>query len=262
MELSYEGRVLGGGLLVQRGGVILTAAHCLRALPSEAKTLTATLACETEFEVRVDEVADWDLALLTAVDPGQCDYLPPQTDCCSPQDTWSAPYRPSLSDPHLDGVVIAGQCDYGLRDGTTITALELTVRQLLGDYSGYSGGPVEVEVGGQPRLVGILLEQYPDRSDATKASNVLFAAHIRHAILQFRRFDIGHLLPGGTPRSGPAAVSGSRPEVSPTAHAERRLKQVREWRETEVISPRAAEATELRILRMWLDAEPDGDTGA
>ena len=247
VELSYNDHVLGGGLLVQRGGVILTAAHCLRDLPAGEDQLSATLGTGQEFNVRVEEVVDWDLALLVAVDPNECDVPPPHTDACRSKDAWYAPYRPSVTDPHLDGLVMSEECAYGLTDGTEVTALQLGVNQLLGSYSGYSGGPVEADANGRPRLVGVLLEQYPDRSDPKRSSNVLFAARIQQAIMQFRRFDIENLFPGmGAEQRSRTA------HVSVDAAAEGRLLKLREWRETEVISIQAAKVTELRILEDWL----------
>jgi hypothetical protein len=254
VELSHDGRVLGGGLLIQRGGVILTAAHCLRALPAGEDRLDATLGSGQKLKVRVDEVVDWDLALLVAVNPDECDVLPPHADACRSKDAWFAPYRPSVTDPHLDGHVMSAECTYGLTNGTEVTALQLGVNQLLGSYSGYSGGPVEVDFSGRPRLVGVLVEQYPDRSDPDRSSNVLFAARIQQAIQRFRRFDMTNLLPGGAPTQ-----RSQRGDADVDAAVESRLRKLREWRETEVISSRAAKVTELRILQDWLRATPLND---
>ncbi|MFF5083482.1 trypsin-like serine protease [Actinoplanes sp. NPDC000266] len=254
VELSYDGHVLGGGLLIQRGGVILTAAHCLRTLPAGEDQLYATLGTGLKLKVRVDEIVDWDLALLVAVDPDECDVPPPCADACRSSDEWFAPYRPSITDPHLNGHVLSEDCVYGLTGGTEVVALQLGVNQMLGNYSGYSGGPVEADPGGRRRLVGVLLEQYPDRTDPDRSSNVLFAARIQQAIQRFRRFDMANLFPGGVPER-PAPP---RPDVD--AAVESRLRKLREWRETEVISSRAAKAIELRILQDWLRATPLIDT--
>lgn len=251
VELSHDGHVLGGGMLIQRGGVILTAAHCLRALPVGEDRLDATVGSGQKLKVRIDEVVDWDLALLVAVNPDECDVLPPRTDSCRSKDAWFAPYRPSVTDPHLDGHVMSDECTYGLTDGTEVTALQLGVNQLLGSYSGYSGGPVESAATGSPRLIGVLLEQYPDRSDPDRSSNVLFAARIHQAIQRFRRFDMANLFPGVVP----AQRSRTR-HADVDAAVESRLRKLREWRETEVVSARAAKVTELRILQEWLAATP------
>ncbi|MFC7533028.1 hypothetical protein [Actinoplanes sp. GCM10030250] len=234
--------------------MILTAAHCLRALPVGEVELTATLATGQKLRVRVEEVVDWDLALLVAVDPDECEVLPPHTDACRSKDAWFAPYRPSVGDPHLDGHVMSPDCAYGLTDGAEVTALQLGVNQLLGSYSGYSGGPVEVDAERSPRLVGVLLEQYPDRSDPDRSSNVLFAAQIQRAILRFRRFDIAHLFPGVVPADSSRTAP---PEAD--AVVEGRLRKLREWRETKVITSRAAKVSELRILEDWFRGPPQED---
>ncbi|MEU4160786.1 trypsin-like serine protease [Actinoplanes sp. NPDC026670] len=252
VELSHDGNILGGGLLIQRGGVILTAAHCLRGLPPDQEEFDATLGSGQKLRVRVEEVVDWDLALLVAVNPEECDVPPPHSDSCRSKDPWSAPYRPSVTDPHLDGQVIVDECTYGLTGGAEVRALQLGVNQLLGSYAGYSGGPVEAELNGRPRLVGVLLEQYPDRSHPERASNVLFAARIQQALLRFRRFDMANLFPG-------MVLPGRMGAVDET-EVERRLRRLRVWRETEVISNRTAKIFELRILEDWIRPSA-GDVG-
>jgi hypothetical protein len=84
---------------------------------------------------------------------------------------------------------------YRCEAGHEIEALQLGCSQRLGDYSGYSGGPVERHVTGrEPALVGVLLEQYPDRQTVDRASDVLFAATIAEALRRFDCLGVGHLM--------------------------------------------------------------------
>jgi hypothetical protein len=112
----------------------------------------------------------------------------PDTDRCQKDDLWSAPYRPSDGDALLYGFVENGEMDFQAASGALIRALQLRANSSFGDYSGYSGGPVERHASGSRTLVGLLIEQYPDRHSPDRAAPVLFAATIQEALRQFTRF--------------------------------------------------------------------------
>lgn len=170
--------VLGGGFFMTHRFVV-TAAHCLRSLGEGKRDVrvkvdgssTAPLA-----GVVLDVNSHLDLALVHVV-PGDVVVTPPIPDTCFRGDSWRSPYRPSLDDPVLAGDVIEGSVDYKCAGGSVIDALQLHTDVELGDYSGYSGGPIERTLGvDMPTLVGVMLEQYPNRAIADIYTDVLFAA--------------------------------------------------------------------------------------
>ncbi|MFG2229265.1 hypothetical protein ACGFNX_04480 [Streptomyces sp. NPDC048723] len=77
--------------------------------------------------------------------------------------------------------------EYQLQGGTVIEALQLTLDAPLGDHEGYSGGPVEREP--SPAILGIIIEQYPDRLEKNRSSSILFAAKISQVFTIFSRLD-------------------------------------------------------------------------
>ncbi|MFF4501175.1 trypsin-like peptidase domain-containing protein [Streptomyces sp. NPDC001401] len=196
VDLYQAQQRLGGGFLLTRR-FVLTALHCLRGLSLD-EHVDIELADGERVEGRVcrqDKEAD--LALVE-IGAGHQVTLPiPAADVARDGDRWRGPYRPAAHDVHLSGRVSAGAAQHLCVGGATIEALQLTADQHLGDYSGYSGGPVE-GVGNdgtrQPAVVGILIEQAPDRASDTRAANVLFAATIREAIRRFDHLDVVHLI--------------------------------------------------------------------
>jgi hypothetical protein len=256
VALRHAGDVLGGGMVIQRGGVVLTARHCLRGLTT-GDHVDATFANGRTVRCRIDEVDDWDIALVVALDPGACDIAPPQTDISRPKDSWFAPYRPSAADPSLTGTVISEHHEYRLYDGTPVPALQLQVQQILGDYSGYSGGPVERDSSDENRLIGILLEQYLDRELPERATNVLFAATIREALLRFRRYETDHLFP----RQSRARTAPCRPAqdvVDANTVADLRLRALRQWQHENLVSAQLVVMLELRIAEDWIGSDLGG----
>jgi hypothetical protein len=140
----------------------------------------------------VEQVATSDLALLKLSQPvGSA--LPLASRCCA-GDGWFAPARPSLSDPQLVGQVATPTISHQCVAGGTIDAVQLTTQSDLGGYHGYSGGPVFLSPEACNKVIGILIEQYPDRIDARRATNTLFAAAITDAIDQFDSLTNAYLL--------------------------------------------------------------------
>lgn len=207
VELQHAGQTLGAGFLVTRRHV-LTAAHCIRGLGPEAE-LAVALSLGEPVPARVDQVAsDADLALVRLLRTPPPAIRPPKTGRCRPRDEWFGPYRPGETDPHLSGSVVHEGVDYKCEGGAFVKALQLRTAVELGDYRGYSGGPVErrgeCDTGA---VIGMLLEQYPDRVTPERFSNTLFAAALGDALRQFDCFDVGHLLPVILPTDPPAAAT-------------------------------------------------------
>ena len=149
IEISQHGARLGAGFLLTRR-YALTAFHCLRELPSDDEQLELSFAGGEVGPGRVHERSpEADLALIDILKPHESPVVLPNADRASRGDSWSAPYRPGPSDPYLSGDVLSGGMPYVCEAGNSIEALQLDCSQHLGDYSGYSGGPVERYTGGE-----------------------------------------------------------------------------------------------------------------
>ncbi|MFF7387757.1 trypsin-like peptidase domain-containing protein [Streptomyces scabiei] len=196
VELFHSQQRLGGGFLLTRR-YVLTALHCLRGLttPDEHVDVVLTDGSRLAGQIcRRDKNADLALIMISAAYEV---LLPiPRAGVAHGGDDWHGPYRPAASEVQLRGHVDNGMTEYLCEGGGVIEALQLTAHQFLGDYSGYSGGPVVkgLPEDQEPVIVGILLEQAPDRAAVDRAANVLFAATIGEALRRFDQFDVEHLL--------------------------------------------------------------------
>jgi hypothetical protein len=129
-----------------------------------------------------------------------------------PGDSWFAPYRPRSDDSELRGRVLTRLAEFECGGGDLIEALELEVRQQLGYYAGYSGGPVE-RAGGDEHpneerpVVGMLIEQRPHRVRPEEATNVLFAITIQCAVETFDLFHRPRMVDGSGPAGHAVATS-------------------------------------------------------
>ncbi|MEV5380397.1 serine protease [Streptomyces nondiastaticus] len=218
VDLYQAGRSLGAGLLLTRC-FVLTANHCLRYLSGDEERVSVRLGDGTAVGGRVcRRVEEADLALIEVLEPELVPLALPVGDLPRRGDRWRGLHRPSLSDPHLGGHVDADAVDYTCVGGGRIQAMQLVAEQALGDYSGYSGGPVERECTRtyEPALLGVLIEQYPDRQAPERAANVLFAVPLREVMNRFPHFRTDHLLRALEPPASTRERTGREEEQSAT----------------------------------------------
>ena len=273
VEISLRGVRMGAGFLLNQHHA-LTASHCVRSSePGERVELL--LATGEEIPGRVCEHARGaDLALIDLLKPRDGTLITPSADKADRGDKWSAPYRPSTGDPLLGGDVLDGRIKYRCEAGLEIEALQLGCSARLGDYSGYSGGPVERNnVGREPSLLGILVEQFPDRQAPSRASDVLFAATIAEALRRFNCLGVGHLVkvldadnqapwscsPADKPQTPTPAVSHIHVE-SRIAAANAVMEMIREWARSGVLDPAEVSGLALRVASRIVDSDwADGE---
>ncbi|MER6131252.1 trypsin-like peptidase domain-containing protein [Streptomyces sp. NPDC001815] len=251
VELFQSEQRLGGGFLLTRRYVV-TALHCLRGLTSLDEHVDIILADGSRLGGQVcRREKDADLALIMI--SAECEVLLPipQAGVAHGGDDWHSPYRPAASEVHLRGQVDSGTAEYLCEGGAVIQALQLTAHQHLGDYSGYSGGPVVkgVPEEHEPVIVGILLEQAPDRAAADRSANVLFAATIGEAMRRFDQFDVGHLMDVLHPATSMPQQTANTEKLavdSAAAAAESWFGLIDEWAKRRVLDP--SQVAELKFM--------------
>ncbi|WP_030264822.1 serine protease [Streptomyces violens] len=267
VDLFQAQRHLGAGFLLTRR-FALTALHCLRNLDALDDRVDIALADERRVQGRVCRRAkDADLALIEIAASHELALQVPAAHVALRGDRWWGPYRPAPGDAQLSGGVDHGALRHTCEGGGAIEALQLTADQHLGDYSGYSGGPVEgTSAERDPVVLGILLEQAMDRqSTEHRAANVLFAATIAEAMRRFDHFDVGHLIDAlrppeeieGMPRPPAPAPELRNEDTPPPQHteAESLLVTLRRWSERGLIDPTQAAQLRLQVAQRIIDGE-------
>ncbi|WP_030567572.1 S1 family peptidase [Streptomyces aureocirculatus] len=240
VDLHRAGQRLGGGFLLTNW-LVLTALHCLRGLVQVDDHVDVVLADGRRLDAHVSRLdPEADLALIGITPPQRATPRIPNSGPARIGGRWRGPYRPAANEVELSGRIDTRAASYLSEGGGTIEALQLSADQFLGDYSGYSGGPVEDTTScdnhtpehtadkQHPVVVGILLEQAPDRIAADRAANVLFAATIAEAMRRFNHLGVAHLVdvlrppaeartatedtePPPAPRGATAVVAGAPP---------------------------------------------------
>jgi hypothetical protein len=170
-------------------------------------------------------------------------------------------------------MVSSGSMQYVCESGYEIEALQLDVNQPIGDYSGYSGSPVERDTAsGGPALLGVLVEQFPDRRDPDRAASVLFAATIAEVCRRFNYLGVGHLRAAfgaahGVEPEHTAAVVSARtepagPQVSrepadagPVAAASAIVALLQDWANSGVLPQAYVPALALRVAWRLVDSD-------
>jgi len=285
VEISKRGTRLGAGFLLNRR-FALTASHCLRSISSDDEQFELSFPSGLVASGRVHELSlGADLALIDILKPHGGTLILPKADRAGSGDKWSAPYRPGPSDPYLSGDVLHGAMTYRCEGGNDIEALQLVCSLDLGDFSGYSGAPVERHAqGADPALLGVLLEQYLDRQAPGRASGVLFAATIAEVLRCFDSFGVTHLLKVLLPESeipqhchptsvpplgstvkathptaelpGPAPGSAVKSRISDTGSM---LEALHEWGERGLLDPMDAYKLSRAAARRLIGTDEIGD---
>jgi Trypsin-like peptidase domain len=194
VEIHQQGKRFGAGFLLARR-FVLTAHHCLHDCAVGNDKVQLSFATGRTIQgLIVERAAEADLALITITEAESSGVTAPFPDRSMPGEMWRAPYRPSDTDPYLSGGVQHGSMRYQCEGGGSIEALQLACAEHIGDYSGYSGSPIERSIGNSSTaILGVLIEQYPDRMIPGRGSDVLFAATIAEALRRFEYFDVWHL---------------------------------------------------------------------
>lgn len=171
-------------------GVLITSRHVLTAY----HCLPAGTAKGDELDLRINDVPRhctvfdiaplYDLALLFLPHPEAIGVDLPYPRESIRHEAWVAPVKPAPHFATLEGTVSNPSTPFPCVAGGTIRAIELVSTHNPGSFAGYSGGPVFSDEDGQSLgLLGIIVEQYPDRVDPDRSTTVLFAASIEDAFM-------------------------------------------------------------------------------
>jgi Trypsin-like peptidase domain len=254
------------------GCYVLTAYHCLGNFLPGSEDVEITFEGGEVLAGRVLRCSpEADLALIDVPKSGNGPVIP-RADRASAGQEWRNPYRPSRSHAVLSGKVEATPVTYQCEGGDSVEAMQLGCVQDLGDYTGYSGSPIE---GGQPdedsKLFGILIEQYPEhypyQAETRSASAVLFAATISEVFRRFDCFDLGHLM-SLLPSSAPDDVSGTfktsdRPaavgHLQSIAIADAKIEALDGWQKRGLLDEQYVTALKLRVIEQHLLASETGE---
>lgn len=257
-EFFQGNKRLGAGFFLTRC-YALTALHCLRGIAADDETLDIWLPDGEKMKGRVHRRStEADLALIDVPKVGDSANVTPNLGRAGNGAKWKDPYRPSNSHIYLSGKISESAMIYRCVGGADIEAIQLECDQPVGDYTGYSGSPVELHNSGNDQVVvGILFEQYPEQFQGAeglqRTSNVLFAVTLAEAYQRFDCFDTEHL---AKVLSSPSANESER-----SATNARRLSNFQEPENTlgskerpgrrSTSSPRSTARKRLEALRDW-----------
>lgn len=263
VDVCADGRV-GAGFRISLL-YVLTARHCLPSSLSPphgpVEVVERWGSREVRMPGRMCASADKnDLALIELeAESARPFAYPPSVDRVEGTPRWRCPYRraPDLL-VALSGRVTDAAFLHTCEAGGCVEALQLHTEEGLGSYAGYSGGPVEAETaavtdGARWPVVGLLLEQVPDRENHLRAANVLIAVTMSHALRCFPQLDVAHLL--GLLLATPDTSFPERPTASETVFdtADQLLLALRRRVESGLVDPLVALDVQRDILRRELD---------
>jgi hypothetical protein len=251
VKLRHGSRVLGVGFYITRR-YLLTADHCLRRLPDGESEVALVHADGSEAAGSVCERLDEaDLALISLI--GKPQVVPPSVQTCASGDKWRTPSRPTPSDPHLRGVVEEPSAEFKCVGGSQVEALQLRTDVDLGSYSGYSGSAVE-RVVPEPGLAGVLQEQYMDRHDRTRATNVLFAITMREALERFSDYFDNPGLGPVLRQAGTRHASRTADVADVLATHTAVLEEAADWQARGLMGPNEVHMIQVNVARSIVEA--------